>query len=158
MGGPLCLGSLRLRVCFGESKFQLDDFAMRAKIQRLEKTNQRERALARFQAASLISAHTMAVSPAVANFYVKVLLAGFDVPEGTSFTLLVNPSWAPRGASRFRELVEANFYDDSRFFRVLDGDYDIWIAQFGIAGDPATNRKWVRGATSPTSKPAELPK
>ena len=27
--------------------------------------------------------------------------------------------------------------DDNRFFRVLDGMYDIWIAQFGISGDPA---------------------
>ena len=34
--------------------------------------------------------------------------------------------------------------DDNRFFRVLDGMYDIWIAQFGISGDPATHKQWDR--------------
>merc|ERR1719453_424300 len=54
----------------------------------------------------------------------------------------VNPSWAPIGAARFRELVDAKFYDDNRLFRVLDGMYDIWIAQFGIHGDPKVHAKW----------------
>ena len=56
--------------------------------------------------------------------------------------LRVVPSWAPLGAARFRELVESKFYDDQRFFRVLDGMYDIWIAQFGISGDPAVQQGW----------------
>jgi len=38
--------------------------------------------------------------------------------------------------------VEAKFYDDTRFFRVLDGDYKIWIAQFGISGAPSTHARW----------------
>jgi peptidyl-prolyl cis-trans isomerase A (cyclophilin A) len=55
-----------------------------------------------------------------------------------AFVLEVNRQWAPRGADRFLELVRARFFDDSRFFRVREN----YIAQFGIAGDPAVTRKW----------------
>ena len=55
-----------------------------------------------------------------------------------AFVLEVNRQWAPRGADRFLELVRAKFFDDSRFFRVREN----YIAQFGIAGDPAVTRKW----------------
>jgi cyclophilin family peptidyl-prolyl cis-trans isomerase len=55
-----------------------------------------------------------------------------------SFVLEVNRQWAPRGAERFLELVRTGFFDDSRFFRVREK----YIAQFGIAGDPAVTRKW----------------
>ena len=50
----------------------------------------------------------------------------------------VHPEWAPQGAQRFRELVEAKFYDGCKFFRVLDG----FMAQTGINGDPAIHAKW----------------
>jgi len=55
-----------------------------------------------------------------------------------SFVLEANRQWAPRGTERFLELVRAGFFDDSRFFRVREK----YIAQFGIAGDPAVTRKW----------------
>ena len=69
-------------------------------------------------------------------FFVRLEIAGDAVPENSAFTLRVEPNWAPLGAARFRELVEDKFYDDQRFFRVLDGMYDIWIAQFGNVGGP----------------------
>ena len=50
----------------------------------------------------------------------------------------VHPEWAPRGAKRFRELVEAGYYDECRFFRVLEG----FMAQVGMNGDPAINGQW----------------
>lgn len=50
----------------------------------------------------------------------------------------VHPEWAPRGAKQFRELVEAGFYDDCRFFRVLEG----FMAQVGMNGDPAIHAQW----------------
>lgn len=55
-----------------------------------------------------------------------------------AFVLEVNRAWAPRGADRFLELVRTKFFDDSRFFRVRAN----YIAQFGIAGDPAVTRSW----------------
>ena len=50
----------------------------------------------------------------------------------------VHPEWSPRGAKRFRELVEAGFYDECRFFRVLEG----FMAQVGMNGDPAIHKLW----------------
>lgn len=55
-----------------------------------------------------------------------------------AFVLEVRPDWAPRGAERLLELVRTRFFDDSRFFRVRER----YIAQFGIAGDPAATRRW----------------
>ena len=55
-----------------------------------------------------------------------------------AFVLEVRPDWAPRGADRVLELVRTRFFDDSRFFRVREK----YIAQFGIAGDPAVTREW----------------
>ena len=52
--------------------------------------------------------------------------------------LEVTRSLAPRGADRFYQLVQAGFYDDSRFYRVIKGRF----AQFGIAGDPAVAGIW----------------
>jgi len=65
----------------------------------------------------------------------------FDValPEGPgSFTVKVHSDWAPIGAARFKELVQAGFYDDTRFFRVLP----TFMVQFGLSGEPATNAHW----------------
>ncbi|MEZ4324538.1 MAG: peptidylprolyl isomerase [Polyangiales bacterium] len=50
----------------------------------------------------------------------------------------VHPEWAPLGAARFRELVEAGYYTDVAFFRVIEG----FMAQIGIHGDPAVNSRW----------------
>jgi peptidyl-prolyl cis-trans isomerase A (cyclophilin A) len=45
---------------------------------------------------------------------------------------------APAGADRFYNLVKAKYFDGARFFRVLPG----FMAQFGIAADPATTKAW----------------
>lgn len=50
----------------------------------------------------------------------------------------VTRALAPHGADRFYHLVQAGFYDNSRFFRVIHGRF----VQFGIAGDPAIATIW----------------
>ena len=52
--------------------------------------------------------------------------------------ILVHSDWAPRGAKRFRDLVEAKYFDGCRFFRVIPG----FVAQFGLNGDPAVSSQW----------------
>jgi homoserine O-acetyltransferase len=56
----------------------------------------------------------------------------------------VTRAWAPLGADRFVQLVNAHYYDDSRLFRIIKGKW----AQFGIAGDPAAAQAW-RAKTIP---------
>jgi cyclophilin family peptidyl-prolyl cis-trans isomerase len=52
--------------------------------------------------------------------------------------------WAPLGADRFYTLVTSGYYDDSAFFRVVEGKW----AQFGISGKPDVAREW-RARTIP---------
>jgi peptidyl-prolyl cis-trans isomerase A (cyclophilin A) len=63
--------------------------------------------------------------------------AKFNTTKG-SFTVDVHRDWAPLGADRFYNLVKLGFYNDTRFFRVVDG----FMVQWGIHGDPAVNAAW----------------
>mmetsp|Transcript_9340 Transcript_9340/g.18886 ORF Transcript_9340/g.18886 Transcript_9340/m.18886 type:complete len:200 (+) Transcript_9340:2-601(+) len=78
----------------------------------------------------------LALSVVRGDFRVKFEV---EVVSGTKeFTVRVHEDWAPIGAARFKELVEAKFYDDTRFFRVLPN----FMVQFGLSGDPAVSSKW----------------
>jgi peptidyl-prolyl cis-trans isomerase A (cyclophilin A) len=61
----------------------------------------------------------------------------FETSKG-DFVVQVHKDWSPNGAERFFQLVQSGFYDSARFFRVISG----FMAQFGIAGDPAVQAKW----------------
>lgn len=50
----------------------------------------------------------------------------------------VKPYWAPRGASRFLELVRNKYYDGVAFNRVVPK----FLTQFGIAKDYETRTEW----------------
>jgi peptidyl-prolyl cis-trans isomerase A (cyclophilin A) len=65
--------------------------------------------------------------------------ADFDTSKG-KFVVTVHRDWAPNGADRFYNLVKNGFYDDVRFFRVLEN----FMAQFGINGDPAVQAAWTQ--------------
>jgi peptidyl-prolyl cis-trans isomerase A (cyclophilin A) len=66
-----------------------------------------------------------------------VYKVNFDTSKGT-IVVEVHRDWAPNGADHLYDLVKARFYDGDRFFRVVRG----FMVQFGINGDPATQRTW----------------
>jgi len=82
--------------------------------------------------AALPEAENSQVAAAGDTYQVK-----FETSQG-DVVIEVYSDWAPRGAARFRELVEGGFYNDCRFFRVIEG----FMCQFGINGDPETMAKW----------------
>lgn len=55
-------------------------------------------------------------------------LASLKTGAKGSITIRTRPSWAPIGVGRFHELVDAGFFNDCRFFRVVKN----FIVQFGI--------------------------
>jgi peptidyl-prolyl cis-trans isomerase A (cyclophilin A) len=61
----------------------------------------------------------------------------FDTSKGP-FVVEVHRDWAPNGADRFYNLVKNGFYDNVRFFRVIEG----FMAQFGVNGDPKVSTVW----------------
>ena len=63
----------------------------------------------------------------------------FETTRG-NFAVDVIRAWSPRGADRFHQLVNAGYFKDVAFIRVLPG----FVAQFGMHGDPAVNRRWER--------------
>jgi peptidyl-prolyl cis-trans isomerase A (cyclophilin A) len=63
----------------------------------------------------------------------------FTTTKG-DFVVEVHRDWSPNGADRFYNLVKLGFYDDTRFFRAVDG----FMVQFGISGDPALSGPWQR--------------
>jgi peptidyl-prolyl cis-trans isomerase A (cyclophilin A) len=63
--------------------------------------------------------------------------ADIETSRGT-ITIELTRAWAPVGVDHFFNLARAGYYDNSRFFRVLYG----FVAQFGIAADPAAANLW----------------
>jgi len=84
------------------------------------------------------AANPALLSPELANekapevFKVKLATTKGDM------ILEVTRAWSPNGADRFYNLVKIGYYDDTAFFRIVNG----FMAQIGIHGDPAVNAKW----------------
>jgi peptidyl-prolyl cis-trans isomerase A (cyclophilin A) len=83
--------------------------------------------------AEMVRPQPAAAAPATAQPFTVLL----DTTKGP-IHIEVHPEWAPLGAARFRELVEAGYFTDVAFFRVVEG----FMAQIGIHGDPAVNNRW----------------
>ncbi len=71
------------------------------------------------------------------NLAQQPVLVVFETTKG-EMVLEVHPEWSPLGAAQFIELVKAGFYDGAPWFRVIDR----FVAQCGIAADPALNQEW----------------
>ena len=69
--------------------------------------------------------------------------ARFETTRG-AFVIEAVREWSPRGADRFYNLLRAEYYDRTAFFRVIKG----FMAQFGIHSNPQIGQKW---ATAPIS-------
>jgi peptidyl-prolyl cis-trans isomerase A (cyclophilin A) len=67
----------------------------------------------------------------------EVFRVKFETSQG-DLVVEVTRAWAPRGADRFHELVRMRYFDESRFFRVLQG----FIAQFGVHRDFKVHDVW----------------
>ncbi len=81
---------------------------------------------------------TLAREKAPDAFRVKLETTKGDV------VILVNRSWAPRGADRFYNLVKIGYYDGVTFYRVIRG----FMAQCGFNGDPAVSAAWSQAKIS----------
>jgi len=66
-----------------------------------------------------------------------IVTADIETSRGVITIELVR-EWAPIGVDHFYNLARAGYYDDTRFYRVLMG----FVAQFGIARDPALANFW----------------
>src|SRR5438105_4951004 len=86
-------------------------------------------------------------SPSTEAFALPDYRVRLDTSKG-AIVIDVHRGWAPNGADRFHELVTSRYFDDSRFFRVVKGQW----AQFGINGDPAVSTRW-RMQTIPDDPP-----
>src|SRR3954471_12959430 len=84
--------------------------------------------------------HAALLNPASAFWKVKApdtVTADLETSRGVATIQLIR-AWAPRGVDHFYNLARAGYYDNSRFYRVVSG----FVAQFGIAGNPATASLW----------------
>jgi peptidyl-prolyl cis-trans isomerase A (cyclophilin A) len=82
-------------------------------------------------------ASTMKPSNGATTMADNVTNVVFETTKG-KLVLAVHADWAPVGAAHFLELVRDGFYNGAPWFRVIDG----FVAQCGIAADPAVNDKW----------------
>ena len=67
----------------------------------------------------------------------EVFRVKFETSQG-DFVVEARREWAPRGVDRFHELVRMRYFDQSRFYRVLQG----FIAQFGVHRDFKVHDVW----------------
>jgi len=68
----------------------------------------------------------------------------FKVNMDTSKGMIVmacHKAWSPHGVDHLYDLVKLHFYDGARFFRVVRTPRPFMV-QFGINGDPATDKVW----------------
>ena len=78
------------------------------------------------------------LDPALAKETAPALFKAKFMTTKGDFVLEVHRDWAPNGADRFYNLVKLGYYNETRFFRVVEG----FMVQWGIHGDRAVNKLW----------------
>lgn len=61
-----------------------------------------------------------------------------DMETSADVVLAIEPSWGPKGAERFLELVDDGYFDGCVIYRAIKG----FMAQWGVNGDTAKYAKW----------------
>lgn len=64
-------------------------------------------------------------------------LANLDGDKTGKIVIETKPEWAPLGVEHLHKLLDDNFYQDAKFFRVVPN----FVVQFGIAAIPSNNQK-----------------
>lgn len=93
--------------------------------------------------------HALLMNPSSAFWSTRApdtVLADMETSKGMVTIQLIR-AWAPVGVDHFYNLARAGYYDDSRFYRVVPN----FVAQFGIAGNPAIANLWARHTLRPDS-------
>lgn len=62
-----------------------------------------------------------------------------QLKDGASGKIVIEtkPEWAPLGVEHLHQLLDDNFYQDAKFFRVVNN----FVVQFGIAAIPSNNQR-----------------
>lgn len=79
-------------------------------------------------------------APAASSATPAVYDVKFTTTKG-DFVVEVHRDWAPLGAARFYTLVRSGYYNGAPIFRVIQTPRP-FMAQFGIAANPATTALW----------------
>ena len=70
---------------------------------------------------------------------VRMVLAGLEGEQARAgVTIEIHPEWAPLGAERFMQLLDAHYFDECRLYRVIPD----FIIQWGIPQSPALYRQF----------------
>merc|ERR1719311_1950497 len=83
-----------------------------------------------------VKGNAYATAPWNATFLID--LDGKAGGKQSQLKIRVHPEWAPEGAKRFQDLVEAGLLTDARFFRVVPN----FMVQFGIPAKPGADSDW----------------
>jgi peptidyl-prolyl cis-trans isomerase A (cyclophilin A) len=67
----------------------------------------------------------------------EVFRVKFETSQG-DFIVEATRAWAPRGVDRFHELLRMRYFNENRFYRVVEG----FIAQFGVHKDYDVHDRW----------------
>eukprot|EP00401_Gymnodinium_catenatum_P009078 CAMPEP_0117538606 /NCGR_PEP_ID=MMETSP0784-20121206/42564_1 /TAXON_ID=39447 /ORGANISM="" /LENGTH=291 /DNA_ID=CAMNT_0005335223 /DNA_START=3 /DNA_END=878 /DNA_ORIENTATION=+ len=78
--------------------------------------------------------------------------AGGGTAHGQAFDIIVRPTWSPRGAARFLQLVRDRYFDGCALNRVVKG----FLTQFGIGANYSERVGW-RTRSIPDDAPQSIP-